>query len=113
MSSFEMESKMAECLANCVECHRMCTETAAHVLHGSHVHSESKHLLALLDCAQICTVHADFMIRRSPHHTHLSKECAEICTACAVLCEEHQDPDGKMKACAEVCRRCAASCSQM
>ena len=59
--------------------------TFAHVLHGGHVHSEAKHLVALLDCAQICLTHADFMARRSPHHAHLAGECAEICSACAAV----------------------------
>jgi hypothetical protein len=53
------------------------------------------------------------MTRRSPHHMHLAKECAEICSACAALCEEHADPDGEMARCAEACRKCAASCSSM
>jgi hypothetical protein len=53
------------------------------------------------------------MARRSPHHAHLAGECAEICAACAALCEEHEDPDGEMQLCAKACRRCAESCSQM
>jgi hypothetical protein len=113
MDQSSISGEMQQCLDNCLACHRLCTETAAHVLHGGHPHSEAKHLVALLDCAQICMVHADFMLRRSPHHTHLSKECAEICSACATLCEEHADPDGKMAACAKACRACAESCSKM
>ena len=108
-----MSAEMKQCLENCLACHRLCTETAAHVIHGSHPHSEAKHLVALLDCAQICLTHADFMARRSPHHAHLAGECAEICAACAALCEEHEDPDGEMQLCAKACRRCAESCSQM
>jgi hypothetical protein len=108
-----MTSEMQQCIANCMDCHRVCTETVAHVLHGGHPHNEAKHLVALLDCAQMCGLHADFMARRSPHADHLAKECAEICKACAALCEGHPDPDGKMQQCAEVCRRCAASCEGM
>ena len=108
-----MSAEMKQCLENCLACHRLCTETAAHVMHGGHPHSETKHLIALLDCAQICLTHADFMARRSPHHAHLAGECAEICAACAALCEEHEDPDGEMQLCAKACRRCAESCSQM
>ena len=40
------------CLRNCLECHRICTEAAAHVLHGAHLHSEAKHLVALLDAEE-------------------------------------------------------------
>jgi hypothetical protein len=113
MKQSKMSSEMMECLRNCLECHRICTETAAHVLHGEHLHSEAKHLVALLDCAQICAVHADFMSRRSPHHAHLAGECVEICNACAALCEQHPDPDGEMQICAQACRKCAESCSRM
>jgi hypothetical protein len=88
MNQTQMTQEMKECLANCLECHRICTETVTHVLHGGHVHSEAKHLVALLDCAQICN-------------------------ACAALCEEHPDPDGEMKLCARICRTCAESCSRM
>src|SRR4051812_25600452 len=97
----------------CLECHQICTETAAHILHGSAGHSEAEHLVSLLDCAQMCAVSADFMARRSPHHTHVCAECAEICAQCAKLCDAHPDPDGKMKKCAEVCRRCEQSCASM
>ncbi|MGI4849763.1 MAG: four-helix bundle copper-binding protein [Janthinobacterium lividum] len=113
MSQPQLSAEMQQCLANCLECHRFCTETVTHVLHGGHVHSEARHLVALLDCAQMCLVHADFMTRRSPHAAHIARECAEICGACAALCEEHADPDGEMARCAAACRKCEASCSAM
>jgi hypothetical protein len=109
----QMNTTVSECLKACLECHQICTETAAHVLHSGGGHSEAKHLVALLDCAQICAVSADFMSRRSPHHAHLCAECAEICEACVVLCESHEDPDGQMARCAQACRRCAKSCDEM
>jgi hypothetical protein len=104
---------MSSCIQDCLDCHRSCTETVAHILHGVTQHSEKDHLVALLDCAQICITAADFMARQSPHHEHLCRECAEICRACAKLCEAHEDPDGKMKATAEACRRCAEGCDKM
>lgn len=109
----QMNNAGSDCLSTCLECHQICTETAAHVLHSGGGHSEPKHLVALLDCAQICAVSADFMSRRSPHDAHLCAECAEICEACAALCEIHEDPDGQMARCAQVCRRCAKSCAEM
>jgi hypothetical protein len=109
----QMTQLMQQCIANCTECHRICTETLAHLLHGGGHHSESKHLIAMLDCAQMCGLCADFMTRHSPHHGHVCPECAEICTACAALCEAHTDSDGQMRRCAEACRRCATSCAAM
>lgn len=113
MRNEQMDQSMQACIKACLECHQLCTETAAHVLHGHAGHSEARHLVALLDCAQMCAVSADFMARRSPHHTHVCAECAEICSACAGMCEAHPDPDGQMKRCAEACRRCAETCSEM
>jgi hypothetical protein len=104
---------MQDCIKNCLECHRLCTATVAHVLHGGHSHDEAPHLVALLDCAQMCLLHADFMARSSPHQQHIAKECAEICSACATLCEAHPDPDGQIKECARACRECATSCGAM
>ncbi|GHC92875.1 ferredoxin [Pseudorhodoferax aquiterrae] len=103
----------ADTIKDCLECHRLCTEAIAHVLHGKSSHSESKHLVALLDCSQLCLLCADFMTRNSPHHAHICAECAEVCNACADLCEQHADPDGVMKQCAEACRKCAASCGHV
>ncbi len=39
----EMTHLMQQCIANCTECHRTCTETVAHLLHSGGHHSESKH----------------------------------------------------------------------
>lgn len=113
MTATELSGEMHECMDLCLACHRVCTETASHVLHGGSQHSESNHLVALLDCAQSCLVHADFMARRSPHHADLATACAEICKTCADLCEQHADQDGMMQRCAEICRQCERSSRQM
>ena len=108
-----LNQEMQQCLMNCLDCHRLCPSAAAHVMHGGGKHAEAEHLVSLLDCAQICLTHADFMARQSPHHMHLAKECAEICAECASLCEANADADGVMKECAEACRTCAQSCAAM
>lgn len=104
---------MSRHIALCLDCHRSCTEAVTHLLHGSGGHDERAHMVALLDCAQICVTCADFMARQSPHHAHLCAECAEVCEQCATLCEAHADPDGMFKRCAETCRQCAAACREM
>lgn len=113
MTQEQKTVSMQECIQACLNCHQVCTETLTHVLHSTGGHSEAKHLVALLDCAQICAASADFMSRQSPHHHHLCGECAEICKACATLCDAHPDPDGQMKRCAQACRQCAQSCHAM
>lgn len=113
MNSTELSSEMRECIDRCLDCHKTCTEAASHVLHQGGQHSEAKHLVALLDCAQLCLTHADFMTRRSPHHNGLAEACADVCKTCAELCEGHADKDGMMKRCADICRQCEQSCRRM
>jgi hypothetical protein len=113
MGTTELSAEMKKCMDLCLDCHALCTETASHVLHGDVEHSEGKHLVTLLDCAQICLAHADFMARGSKHHPELAKLCADICRACSQLCDQHADADGKMKECADICRKCEESCRRM
>jgi hypothetical protein len=113
MSAPEISSEMRNCISMCLDCHAVCTETAGYVLHGGTKHSESQHLVTLLDCAQICLAHADLMARRSPHHAELAQVCADLCSACASQCDEHSGDDAKMKHCADVCRKCEESCRRM
>lgn len=62
-----------------------------------------------LDCAQICTLSANFMARGSAHIQHVLRECAEICEQCAAECEKHQHME-HCRRCAETCRTCAGAC---
>lgn len=103
---------MEKCISNCTECHKICLETAVYCLTKGGKHAEARHIQALLDCAQICTTSADFMIRHSDLHGRTCGLCAEACKRCAESCEAFGG-DAQMKRCAEVCRRCAESCEEM
>jgi hypothetical protein len=78
-------------------------------------HAEQAHVRVMADCAQICAVSADFMLRASDLHGRTCGVCAEACERCADDCDRvgggGQDP--RMKQCADLCRRCAASCRRM
>lgn len=63
------------------------------------------------DCAKICAVAADFMLRGSAFAEDICALCAEICDQCAESCEEFDDE--KMTKCAEICRECAEKCRMM
>ena len=84
---------MSACIEACLNTHRLCSETAAHVLHGQSKegHKETEHLVALLDCAQISIASVDFMARRSPHHAHI---CAEVCRDMRGLCQAVRGTSG-------------------
>ena len=105
-------SEMQQCIQNCMDCHRICVETAAHCLQMGGEHAAARHITTLLDCAEICQTSANFMLRGSMFHGRTCAACAEICEQCAQACEQ-MGGDAQMQACAEACRRCAESCRQM
>ena len=109
----KITSDVRQCIQNCLECHAICVETKSHCLELGGEHASSDHIGVLADCAQICALSADFMLRGSRHHPHTCRECAEICQACAEDCERMAGGDQTMTECAQVCRRCAESCQKM
>jgi hypothetical protein len=104
---------MDSCIQACLDCHRVCLATVAHCLQQGGSHAEAAHIRIMLDCAQICLVSADFMIRGSTLHGRICAVCAETCRACEQSCSGHPDADDAMRRCAEACRRCAEECERM
>ena len=101
--------ELDHCIESCQNCHRSCTETVQHCLAQGGEHGSAEHIRLLLDCAQICQVSADFMIRGSDLHGETCGICADICERCAEQCEAMGDDD-VMRQCAAVCRECADAC---
>ena len=76
-------------------------------------HAEEKHIRLLTDCAQICQISADFMIRGSEMHHEICAACAEVCGRCVDYCAALGAADEQMQECAEWCMRCEESCAEM
>ena len=106
------DSRMQKCIDECSNCHRICLETLTHCLSKGGRLSEAHHIRLLTDCAEICQVSANFMLRNSELHVYTCGACAEICERCARSCEEMSDDD-LMARCAEACRTCATLCREM
>ncbi|PZU64633.1 MAG: ferredoxin, partial [Rhizobium sp.] len=84
----QIDPEMKACMDACHECHVTCLHMAMnHCLEAGGRHAEPQHMKIMADCAQICAVAIDFMARKSEHHRHICRECAEICRACASSCE--------------------------
>ena len=111
MAHTETHAAMRSCIDACQSCHEVCIETVAHCLEMGGKHSEAGHIRSMTDCAQICAVSADFMLRGSPSHSDVCDVCADICDECAESCEALEGAE--MKRCAEQCRSCAESCREM
>src|SRR5882762_4340166 len=94
----------------CLACYRECLSMAmGHCLEMGGEHTKLDHFRLMMACSEICRTSAHFMLIGSPHHKHVCRECAEICTQCAADCERL----GDMQSCVEACRRCAESCQKM
>jgi hypothetical protein len=112
-SLFSTQSgEIQQCIENCLNCHRACEQLLPYCLEKGGMHSERKHIELLLSCSDICRTSAHLMMWNSDQHAKVCGVCADICTACAVNCEQMGE-DRNMSACAELCRRCAESCSSM
>jgi hypothetical protein len=104
-------SQLQECIVECDSCHDLCVETTTHCLEMGGAHAAPTHMTLLMDCAEICQVAADFMLRGSEMHRALCRVCAEVCDACAASCTQLEGAE--MAACAEACLRCAQTCRGM
>jgi hypothetical protein len=113
LTATHLDTAMRECVDECLNCYTSCEATLVHCLELGGKHAEPDHIRLLTDCARICAISADFMIRQSDVHMQICGVCAEVCRRCAVDCERIDPSDKTMKACAEQCRRCAESCEQM
>ena len=103
---------MSDCVAECEKANRACLETLRHCLEKGGPHVAPAHVQLLLDCAEICQMTANFMLRGSAVHGVACGACAEVCERCVESCETFSG-DSKMAACAETCRTCAKSCREM
>lgn len=108
----ELNHAMRHCIANCTESHSVCTETITHCLEVGGAHAESSHVRLLIDCAEICSISAAFMLRGSPTHKRICGICADICEQCAKECERFTE-DARMQHCANLCHSCSHSCREM
>ena len=106
--SHEKNKALIATLNNCIAECNYCTTAC---LDEQDVEMLAKCIKLDIDCAAICTLTASLIARGSEHGSHLLKECAEVCNACAEECEKHAHME-HCKQCAEVCRKCAAACKE-
>jgi hypothetical protein len=79
-----------------------CNAAFAHVTQQGEV--EDPELLAcIVDCVDLCTTTASFIVRGSEHADDLREVCAELAKCVEESCEEYGD-DEVLTACADACR---------
>jgi Domain of Unknown Function (DUF326) len=91
-----------------LECHCVCSETISHCLERGGSFATKPLPLSLMDCAQICQLTADLLLRGSPLRHLMTSICATACERSAQHCDRFDDDI--LRQCAEACRRCAEAC---
>ncbi len=108
----KMDAAVKEAILHAIACESSCLESINYCTRQGGKHAEAAHLGLLIDCARVCSISADYMLRESPFHGEMCEICADVCEDCAASCDRFKDDD-QMKDCAEKCRACAASCRRM
>jgi hypothetical protein len=75
------------CIESCWRTHGMCLETERYCLEKGSAHGMPKHLAILADCAEMCQMTANSLLRRSSQRGAVCIACAQLCDAYAQECE--------------------------
>jgi hypothetical protein len=104
-----------EAIQDCLECHRVCVRTFGHLLalEPDAELATPEQLNLLVDCADICRMAADYMMRFSEFNVRAADLCCEICRRCQQLCELPSGEDPVVLECVSACARCANSCKRV
>ena len=103
--------EVLQCLRDSLDCYQTCTETVTGCLTMGGRHSKGEHINLLIDCAKICSLNADFILRNSTYYPQTCSITADICDECGDTCDRFNEDF--MKECAAVCRRCSESCREL
>jgi hypothetical protein len=105
------------CIAACWSCARICN-TCSDDMIGMDPQGHDMDLMARCtrlcrECADVCSLSAQWMSRLSPLTEEMCRFCARVCDECAELCERHAAHHALCGPCGEECRRCASMCREM
>lgn len=108
----QLSQSVQDCIDACRDCQIVCMETLTYCMEKGGKHAEPSHLGLMMDCAAICQVSANLMLRGSDFQMDMCQTCAEVCQRCADDCRRMGD-DEKMKRCADICEKCSQTCRKM
>jgi hypothetical protein len=110
MDRSTLQNDRKECIEDCLDCYRICTDTAmSHCLPAGGEHVEPEHFRLMLNCAELCRTTAGFLLSESEFGLGICALCEEVCEACADSCRSI----GGMEDCVQACEMCAESCAAM
>lgn len=86
-SKQKIVADMPQCIQNYTHCHSICVQTTAYSIQMGGNYGKAGHLESLLNCADMCRMSTDFMLRGFNLHSYICGMCAEACERCAQSCE--------------------------
>ncbi|MBC2582051.1 four-helix bundle copper-binding protein [Clostridium sp. DJ247] len=95
-------------IATIQDCEAICEHMITHLMTTSDIQSRRRQIQLLHDCADICTLTAKYIARRSPFAKSTANLCASICEACGAECAKFPDPESQN--CSQICLNCAREC---
>jgi hypothetical protein len=112
----QLTRQQQDCIAACWSCAAICNTCSDDMIQMGNNHNTE--LMALCtrmcrECADICSLSAQWMSRLSPLAEQICAFCTEICDACAETCERHASHHALCADCAKECRRCVSLCREM
>ena len=99
------------CIQACLQCIAICENCASSCLKEPDIMKMTTCIQLDLECAAICKAAVDLMSLGSQHANAVCQLCGDICTACAIECENHDMEH--CQTCAAACRYCAEECNAM
>ena len=99
------------CIEACNECVTACENCASSCLHEQDIKSMARCIELDRDCADICSLAAQFMSRGSTYAAKLCALFAEIFQACGDECAKCKMEHCQQ--CAKACRKCADECRKL
>lgn len=103
--SHMMSPQLVTTLQNC---ENTCEYMVTHLLHQKDAYARSTQIQFLRDCADICSLTAKFVARKSYFAKSMANLCAYICEVCGNECLKYCDEASQK--CAHICLQCAHEC---
>jgi hypothetical protein len=104
---------MEDAIRNAMQCSRIAQSCLQHCLSLGGKYADMDHISAMMECAEITRLSAQFMISTLDFTHDLSGVCARVCDACLESCQNIDPEDPHMNATMVACRKCADSCRNL
>lgn len=110
---FQSPENLDKCIQSCLACYEECTKCVSHCLAQGGAHAEQKHILLMLECAEMCSSSSSLMLLKGQFSIEHCQLCAQVCDACEASCRGIDADDEMMQKCADTCSECAEACRSM